>query len=169
MWHHVFTEIELPLSRDSVFEFFSQAENLQRITPDSMGFEILTPLPIAMQQDTLIDYKIGLGPIPMRWRTLISVWQPPFQFVDEQIKGPYQTWIHRHSFAVTDTGGTKITDYVRFELPLTPLGDLAVPLIYGQLRSIFQFRNQTVPQLLLGNRAGEAKELSFHIGKGLHV
>lgn len=166
MWHHVFTEIDLPIGRDEVFDFFSKAENLEKITPNSLGFQILTSLPIEMRQDTLIDYKIGLGPLPMKWRTLISVWEPPYQFVDEQIKGPYKTWIHRHSFSEVE-GGTRITDYVRFELPFTPLGDLAVPLIYRQLRGIFSHRNRTVPQLLLADRADEAKEVAFEIQPGL--
>lgn len=168
MWHHVYSVLELPLGRDAVFEFFSQAENLQKITPDSLGFEILTPLPIAMRQDTLIDYKIGLGPFPMKWRTLISVWQPPHEFVDEQIKGPYRTWIHRHRFEECDDG-TRIIDYVRFELPLTQLGDIVAPLIYRQLRGIFEHRNRAVPQLLLGDRWVEAKARVLEIKLGLRT
>lgn len=166
MWHHIYSEVELPLERAQVFEFFSKAENLQKITPDSVGFEILTPLPIEMRQDAFIDYRIGLGPMPLKWRTLISVWNPPHEFADEQIKGPYRTWIHRHRFEEVD-GGTRIIDYVRFELPLTPLGDVAVPLIYRQLRGIFTHRNRAVPELLLGEHAGDAKQVALDIKPGL--
>ncbi|MEM8549528.1 MAG: SRPBCC family protein [Verrucomicrobiota bacterium] len=148
MWHSIRTELELPLPIDQVFAFFSKAENLERITPASLGFKILTPLPIEMRQDAIIDYKISLQGIPMRWRTLIPVWQPPYEFVDEQIKGPYKTWIHRHSFE--NLGGrTKMTDYVRYELPFTPLGDLAYPLIKKQVTEIFEHRNKKIPELLL--------------------
>lgn len=168
MWHYIRTEVEVPLEIEAVFAFFSKADNLERITPKSLGFKILTPHPIEMRQDTVIDYRIGLNGIPMRWRTLIAVWQPPYEFVDEQLKGPYQTWIHRHSFSPMESGGTRITDYVRYELPLTPIGDIAHPLIKRQLQGIFKHRNAVIPALLLGQRAGEAREVSFTMGTGLH-
>jgi len=148
MWHSIRTEITLPLSQDQVFAFFSKAENLERITPPSLGFSILTPLPIEMKQDALIDYRIQLNGIPMRWRTLIPVWNPPHEFVDEQIKGPYKTWIHRHTFEAVGPAQTKITDYVRYELPLTPIGDIAYPLIRRQIEGIFAFRNRVIPECL---------------------
>jgi ligand-binding SRPBCC domain-containing protein len=149
MWHELRAEIDLPHPIDEVFDFFSRAENLEAITPDSLGFEIRTPLPIEMRQDVVIDYRIRLGPFPMRWRTLIPVWNPPHEFVDEQIKGPYKTWIHRHSFESIEHGrATRMRDYVRYELPFTPLGDLAHPLIGRQVRSIFAHRNRIIPRLL---------------------
>ncbi|MEO0794519.1 MAG: SRPBCC family protein [Verrucomicrobiota bacterium] len=148
MWHSIRTELELPLPLEEVFAFFSKAENLERITPPELGFKITTPLPIEMAQDSVIDYQIRLHGIPMRWRTLIPVWNPPHEFVDEQIKGPYKTWIHRHSFTAIDDKNTLITDYVRYELPLTPLGDLAYPLIKRQIEGIFEYRNQVIPECL---------------------
>ncbi|WP_309398357.1 SRPBCC family protein [Cerasicoccus maritimus] len=151
MWHSIRTELTLPLPRDELFEFFSQAENLEKITPNELGFRILTPLPIAMRQDVVIDYRIRLHGLPMRWRTLIPVWQPPVEFVDEQIKGPYKTWIHRHSFEELGPRETRMTDYVRYELPFTPLGDLAYPFIKRQVEGIFRHRNEVIPQLLLPN------------------
>ncbi|WOO43111.1 SRPBCC family protein [Rubellicoccus peritrichatus] len=167
MWHYIRTEVDLPLPINEVFSFFSKAENLERITPKSLGFKIMTPLPIHMEQDTVIDYQVKLNGLPMGWRTLIAVWNPPYEFVDEQIKGPYRTWIHRHSFKSLDGGGTRITDYVRYELPFTPLGDLVHPLIKMQLTGIFHHRNWTIPALLLGDRADEAREVSFEMGSGI--
>jgi len=148
MWHSYRTELELPLPVEDVFKFFSKADNLERITPANLGFQILTPLPIQMRQDTVIDYRIKLSGIPMRWRSLIPVWNPPYEFVDEQVRGPYKTWIHRHSFK--NLGGrTRMTDYVRYELPFTPLGDLAYPFIRKRVAEIFEFRNKRIPELLL--------------------
>ena len=148
MWHSLRTEITLPLPREEVFAFFAKAENLQKITPKELGFSIMTPLPIDMRQDTVIDYRIKLNGLPMRWRTLIPVWDPPHEFVDEQIKGPYKTWIHRHTFEEVGPSETKIIDYVRYELPFTPLGDLVYPLIKRQVEGIFEHRNRVIPELL---------------------
>ncbi|WP_309381311.1 SRPBCC family protein [Cerasicoccus frondis] len=153
MWHSIRTELKLDLPRDEVFAFFAQAENLEKITPRELGFRILSPLPIQMRQDVEIDYRIRLHGLPLRWRTLIPVWNPPYEFVDEQIKGPYKTWIHRHTFEELGPQQTNIIDYVRYELPFTPLGDLAFPLIRHQVESIFRHRNAVIPQLLVQQRA----------------
>ena len=148
MWHTLLSECELGLDRDTVFDFFSKAENLQRITPDHLGFEILTPTPIAMARDITIDYKIKLQGLPMRWRTFISTWDPPHEFIDEQIKGPYHSWIHRHTFEPLDGGRTKMTDFVRYKLPLTPLGEIGIFYVKPQVEGIFGHRNARIAELL---------------------
>jgi ligand-binding SRPBCC domain-containing protein len=153
--HTLKTAITLPLSRAAVFPFFSKAENLGKLTPPELSFEIKSPLPIDMKPGALIDYTIGLHGLPMKWRTLISAWDEPNFFVDEQIKGPYGQWIHRHSF--TDVpGGTRIDDNVRYRLPLGVVGDLAHFIVKRQLMRIFTFRQAECARLLLGERAAEA-------------
>ena len=85
-------QIDAPL--DKVFDFFSKPEkNLSEITPAKLGFNILTPSPIKMEKGTLIDYTIKLMGIPLRWRSLITDYDPPKKFVDEQLKGPYSIGI----------------------------------------------------------------------------
>lgn len=110
------TELIIPETRARVFEFFSDARNLEKLTPDSLRFSIVTPEPIDMKVDAVIQYRLKIRGIPVRWKTLISEWNPPFSFVDEQIKGPYRYWIHRHTFEEVD-GGTLVKDLVRYQVP----------------------------------------------------
>jgi len=99
-----------------VFEFFSQARNLERLTPDFLNFHILTPEPIEMRKGLLIDYKLRVRGIPIRWQSEISEWNPPYAFTDEQRRGPYRKWIHRHTFEAMGENETRVTDHVRYSV-----------------------------------------------------
>jgi ligand-binding SRPBCC domain-containing protein len=109
-------ELRLERERDEVFRFFSDARNLQQITPPWLGFSILTPGPIAMRAGTLIDYRIRLRGLPLRWQSEITEWDPPRAFTDEQRRGPYRLWRHRHRFE-PDGGETVVTDHVTYAAP----------------------------------------------------
>lgn len=138
----------VPVPRDDVFAFFSRAANLGLITPPEMGFLIRTPPPIVMRPGTIIDYTIRLHGIPMKWRTEITTWEPPFQFVDTQIHGPYALWVHTHRFT-EQRGATTIDDEVRYAMPYGVLGRIAHPLVRRQLARIFEYRRRTVERLLI--------------------
>ena len=133
------TKIELRLARERVFPFFADAANLQVITPPELHFRILTPVPIAMEEGTTIRYRLRLMGVPFEWVTRVTLWNPPQEFVDEQVKGPYRKWIHRHLFVETSEG-IRMHDSVRYELPFYPIGELAAPFVSLQLRRIFAYR-----------------------------
>lgn len=127
-----------------VFSFFENPQNLAKITPPKMGFKILTPLPIRMRQGTLIDYVVNIMAVPVRWTSLITEYDPPHKFVDEQLKGPYSFWHHEHFFRATPDG-TVIEDVVHYSLPLGFLGRLVEPiLVRPQLKAIFEYRQRVI-------------------------
>jgi ligand-binding SRPBCC domain-containing protein len=140
--------LNLECPRAQVFDFFSDAGNLERITPPEIGFRIVTPQPIEIKQGTLIDYKLSLYGLPVNWRTEISEWDPPNYFVDRQVSGPYGQWIHRHTFTELDENKTLIEDEVRYRLPLEPLGDIVHFLVRRELDHIFDFRQKAVAEIL---------------------
>ncbi len=134
----------LPATLDRVVSFFADASNLEAITPPWLGFRIRTPLPIEIGPDARIDYRIQLGPIPIGWRTRISVWEPKgspcARFVDLQERGPYAHWEHTHEFTALGDG-VLMRDVVRYALPFGPIGVAAhALLVRGLLARIFDFR-----------------------------
>lgn len=137
----------VPKPLDEVFAFFDRPENLEKLTPGSLAFHILTPKPIDMKVGTLIDYTIRIWGVPLHWRTLITTYEPPHRFVDEQLKGPYAMWHHTHTFTEVE-GGTKIEDHVRYAMPFGLLGSV-VHAVYVRrdLERIFSYRKTIVDEL----------------------
>jgi len=118
------TEQWFPERLETVFQFFADAFNLESITPPWLNFEVLTPRPFEMRQGCLIDYKLRLHAIPIKWKTEISAWEPPFRFVDRQLSGPYRSWIHEHRFESVDDG-TRVIDRVEYQVPGGALARIA--------------------------------------------
>ncbi len=143
--HHLEQTQRVAADLADVFGFFGQPENLARLTPPAMKFQTLTPTPIAMKEGAVIDFVVSVAGLPMRWRSLITAYEPPHRFVDEQLLGPYSFWHHTHTFRALPDGGTELGDVVRYALPLGPLGDLAHAVaVRRQLQGIFGHRRQVV-------------------------
>ena len=137
----------IPRPRSDVFRFFSDALNLERLTPPFLNFKVLTPPPIDMQPGARIDYKLSLYGVGFRWRTRIESFTPDEAFVDTQERGPYVLWHHTHTFDDVD-GGTLMRDVVRYRLPLGPLGSLGHSLfVRRQLQRIFDYRREAVAEV----------------------
>ncbi|MEZ4261862.1 MAG: SRPBCC family protein [Polyangiaceae bacterium] len=137
----------IPRPRDEVFQFFEDASNLARITPPFLGFRILTPTPIPMGEGTLIDYRISIFGVPVRWRTRIELYERGVRFVDTQLRGPYRLWRHTHEFEDV-RGGTSMLDRVEYAIGFGPFGSLArVLFVRRMLDRIFDYRREVVAQL----------------------
>ena len=130
----------LPGSPDEVFPFFADARNLEAITPPLLRFEVVTPDPIEMGVGTIIQYRLRLHGVPVRWLTSIQAWDPPHRFVDVQVRGPYALWHHTHTFS-EHPRGTLMRDTVRYAIGFGVLGRVAHRLfVHGDVEAIFDFR-----------------------------
>lgn len=137
----------MPIER--AFDFYSDTHNLAVLTPPWVHFELLTPEPVTMKPGTLLDYKLRLHGVPVRWQTRIETWEPPVRFVDIQLKGPYSLWEHTHLFEEDGDGATVIHDRVRYAIPLGPLGTIAHRLfVRRDLERIFDYRSEAVAERL---------------------
>jgi ligand-binding SRPBCC domain-containing protein len=138
------SEIVVPGELDDVFAFFSDAGNLDLLTPEWLRFRILTPLPLRMGPGVEIDYRLSLRGWPIGWRSRITVWDPPHLFVDEQVRGPYRDWNHQHWFAPS-RDGTLVTDRVEYSVWGGALVDRL--LVAPDLDRIFEFRRSRLVEL----------------------
>ena len=148
IWRITATQI-LPRPVDEVFPFFSDAFNLERLTPSFLGFKVLTPKPIDLKSGTVIDYTLKVHHIPIRWKTTIQDWNPPHAFVDNQDQGPYTLWHHTHSFTPADEGNSTLcTDTVLYK----PKGWILAPIInkffvQRDVRNIFEYRFKKLDEI----------------------
>jgi NADH dehydrogenase len=140
--HRLHAQQTIPGRLEDVFAFFATPANLGRLTPPEMRFT-LRSTDVTMRDGLLIDYRVRplLG-LPVGWRSRIESYAPPHRFVDVQVRGPYRSWVHAHTFAA-DGDATQVSDEVAYELPLGPLGSLAHrAVVRCELEHVFRFRAQ---------------------------
>ena len=138
------TELWLPRQPEEIFSFFADARNLEVLTPPRLKFEIVTPGPVTMRVGALIDYRLRVHGIAIRWRTEIAEWDPPRRFVDVQLRGPYTLWHHTHTFE-NHAGGTRCIDVVRYR----PRGGTLIDWLFVRrdLERIFAFRGEMLARM----------------------
>ncbi|PTL54915.1 SRPBCC family protein [Paraconexibacter algicola] len=143
-----------------VFPFFADATNLEAITPPLLRFRVITPAPIEMAVGTLIEYRLRIHGLPIRWQTLIQRWDADARtpsFVDTQLRGPYALWHHTHTFEPVGDDRTEMTDTVRYAIGFGPLGDLAHTLfVRRDVEAIFEHRARVTPALVAADIARRA-------------
>jgi ligand-binding SRPBCC domain-containing protein len=131
---------------DTTWKFFSLADNLPKITPPWLKFTLVSCPKIEL--NTQLDYTIRWMGFPIRWRTLIIDWNPPYKFIDLQIRGPYTLWHHEHTFTPT-ANGVRCTDRVIYKLPVPLVRRIIHPLVVRrQLLEIFRFRRNAIARSL---------------------
>ena len=134
----------LPRQPEEIFHFYADAFRLEELTPPLLRFRVVTPPPIEMTAGVEIDYRLRLHGLPLKWRSRITVWEPPHRFVDEQVRGPYRRWFHEHRFIPQDSG-TLVTDYVEYDMLGGWLADRL--LVRNDLRRIFAFRRERLAEI----------------------
>jgi uncharacterized protein len=142
--HHI-TIVNSP--RENVFRFFATLGNLNLITPPQFSMQLLWMSTRGIQLGTVIDYKIKVSGIPLKWRTKITAWDPPHRFVDVQLRGPYKIWIHEHVFE-EEGNRTVIHDRLQYLSPgwiLEPLIDKWY--IREQVASLFDYRARRLHEI----------------------
>jgi ligand-binding SRPBCC domain-containing protein len=142
-WDLLRRELTVNRPLGETFAFFSDAGNLDRLTPPWVGFQILTPAPIVMGVGTLIDYRIRIRGMPIRWQTRIAAWDPPHRFVDVQQRGPYRWWHHEHRFAAV-SGGTLVVDHVEY---VPRMRWLTAGWVSRDLERIFEYRREQLAEI----------------------
>lgn len=145
----------VPIPRDRAFSFFADPHNLVLLTPEFVNLRFIKDPPKIVTPGLLMDYRVRLYGLPLRWQSRIESVDPPREFLDIQTKGPYSYWHHRHTFEDAGSGATVIRDQVDYGLPLGPLGSIAYYLfVERSLREIFDFRERKLAELIVGGFGG---------------
>ena len=129
---------------EAVLPFLADATNLQQITLPWLNFQVVTPKPIEMKPRQMIDYRIRVRGLTMKWRSEITVWEPAYRFVDKQIRGLHKVWHHEHIFTEQD-GETICEDKVDYAVP----GGALINRFFVEpdVRRIFEYRRSRMREI----------------------
>jgi ligand-binding SRPBCC domain-containing protein len=147
--HSIKTVQKIPVSLEKAWDFFSNPANLQAITPENMGFKVISKHHgDTMYAGQIIEYKVRpVLNIPIYWMTEITQVKDKEYFIDEQRFGPYALWHHQHHFKAIP-GGVEMTDIVHYKNPFWVFGKIANALfVKKKLDGIFEFRYKKVEEM----------------------
>lgn len=146
--HHLKQSQTLPVDREVLWEFISVPQNLNKITPPDMAFEIIGEPPEKTYAGLLLEYRVKVPLLGWStWLTEIKYVQEGVSFIDEQRVGPYKLWLHTHKLEDID-GGTRMTDDIRYLVPFGPIGWLANAVFVGRtLHRIFDYRRVKMEEI----------------------
>jgi ligand-binding SRPBCC domain-containing protein len=147
--HNLTRELFVPSPPGTAWTFFSNPKNLPVITPPEMNFKILTKnLPEKIFSGMLIDYSLTpLFGIRTNWVTEIKEVKENEFFIDEQLKGPYALWRHKHSF-IPHEKGTLMKDEVEYVMPFSSIGEMAHRWhVKKKLDFIFDYREKVISEI----------------------
>ena len=149
--HVLEARIWLARPRAEIFAVFADPRNLALLTPRRFRVRLLTPV-TQLAAGAVLDFRVAWLGIPLRWRSYIREYDPPYRFVDVQVRGPLARWEHRHLF-LEEGGGTWVEDRVTYGLPFGGLGRLAhAALVHRQIRALWAYRQRRLGELV--TRAG---------------
>jgi ligand-binding SRPBCC domain-containing protein len=146
--HVLETRVWLARPRPEVFAFFADPRNVVLLAPPAVKLRLLTPHAGPLTAGAVLDFRLAWLGLPLTWRAYIREFDPPYRFVDVQVRGPWARWEHRHQF-LEEGGGTWVEDRVTYHLPLGPLGRLLHrALVRHQLHAVWAFRHARLEELL---------------------
>jgi uncharacterized protein (TIGR01777 family) len=144
--HELVAEQWIPVPPKDIFPFFSDEKNLEQLTPPFLNFKVLSKSTPEVCAGTLIDYRLSLHGIPLKWRTKIETWTSGKSFSDVQLSGPYSKWHHTHDFLPV-AGGTLLRDRVLYKLPMGFFGDtVAGWRVTRDVQKIFAYRRKVIEE-----------------------
>jgi ligand-binding SRPBCC domain-containing protein len=154
--------------RSEVFEFFAQPSNLPLVQPPGARLSWLSAPPAGLAAGTVLDFRVRVLGLPVRWRVMVREFDRPYRFVDVQIRGPFARWEHRHrfiegppgdaeplrgaargtAFAPAGPTGTWVEDRLTYRLPLGALGNLVHVLgVRRQIAGLFDYRERRLREI----------------------
>jgi len=140
---------KIPAGIDEVWDFFSNPENLVKITPEEMHMRILNKEDVgSLYPGMTISYKLyPFFDFPVRWSTEIQTVDRPHEFSDEQKSGPYEFWRHRHLFSELPDG-VEMTDIIEYKIPFGFFGEMLDNLlIQSRLEYVFSYRRKKIEEI----------------------
>jgi uncharacterized protein (TIGR01777 family) len=148
--HEFFSEQWVPRTPQAVFPFFCSELNLEELTPPFLNFKVIGKSTADIEEGTLIDYRLSLHGVPLKWTSRIESWKPGVSFVDTQTSGPYRKWHHTHEFLPLG-GGTLLRDRVLYQMPLGLVGDVSTAWkVVGDVKRIFDYRKKKIVEMFGG-------------------